>query len=489
MCQPKPGPRCSGHARTVLTSRRAERDQAAAARDEAQAALRATARVGRNVETPERETARKASIAADRAYYDACAAYEAALRDYETTPDGMNDLEQAIVRLAEEGHAVPVQQAQARLEEARATRTAQIADLAMARRFRERLANATEEEKAAIAAADDDLTAAEEALAEASAAVQNVRDMEQSQLAAIKEMTREENAAHHAIRVAHQEARDALDDARAQAVRLYTAAGISERMAAYYAADMAEATTRPERGASRYRNRVNDDDTPLRAMTVKVKRDGPDHDKTLAAKAASETDAGFQAANQRLTEAIAGIAESKSAAADVARRYASVRNERQSILGAASHARYAVEDAEARVLKAKAAADETRARVAANLHGTDIHPVPIRDAADAVMRNPDGTTNAHIREAPSPGFPHGRYIPVEGVTTVQGMGPANAMVLENGRKAWLHEHYANHGIARATTRSNGVTEVHVTSAHEGAIPLRHENVANAGYTTFVDSTD
>lgn len=129
-----------------------------------------------------------------------------------------------------------------------------------------------------------------------------------------------------------------------------------------------------------------------------------------------------------------------------------------------------------------------RARVGSGLGPEPISVVAMQRVGDEIVRNPDGTTNAYVYNEPSDGFPHGRYIPAVGVTEVHGMGPANALVLENGHKAWVHGHYARTTRGAGETQS-GYRKVVIVPGQPGATPLRNEGVATAGFYTFVDSSD
>lgn len=489
MCQPKPGPRCSGHARSALEAKRVAKEQAETARDEAQAAFRACD----STNPVEREELRRAAVEADKAYWDATSAHTAALREYETTPEGMVALEQAIATFEVEGDEAAAATVRRRLEEAQATRAEQVADLAMSRRHRERLANPTTEELAALDQSDAEVSERSAAVESLTAQHAALDEQWRATAARAAEVDRVEDEAQRAWKMAAEESHLAAEEVRVHAERLYVEAGVAPRFAMFYSNDMVEAAQRHPGAPYRRSANVYAASDPFAAvqqpMKVKVKRDGPDRDKTLAAKVAAESDEAFQAANARLVERINEVAAAKTAA-DAARRNAetSIREERQTVAQARSVARYALEDAVTDRDRAVARREDLRARIGSGLGAEPTTTIDMQRVRDEIVRNPDGTTNAYVYNAPSEGFPHGRYIPATGVTTVQGMGSANALVLENGRRAWLHGHYSRTTRGAGETQS-GYQKVVVVAPQEGAHPLREENLASAGFYTFVDSSD
>lgn len=481
MCQPKPGPRCSAHARTNLEARRAAKEAAETTRAEAQAAFRACD----PADATTREALRDAAVAADKTYWDATRAHTEALREYETTPEGLEALEQAAARFDEEGNKSAADEVRRRHETARATREMQVADLAMSRRMAARLANPTPDELAAL-----DQTDAE--VADLNRAVQEKTIAYEEAQAALNVIEEERRAADRADAAVQRAVTEAMEDAVAarraatlEAQRLYEAAGVSPTYSTLYAKDMADTASRPNlRWYERYT-----DYGPQRAMKVKVKRDGPDREKTLAAKAAAETDEAFQAANARLVEAAQRLQAAKDAAAQTRQvETGPVRERRQRAQSAAATARYEMEDTINDRNKAVTRSQELRARIGSGLGVASPSTVDMQRLRDEVVRNPDGTTNAYVYNEPSDGFPHGRYIPAIGVTTVHGMAPANALVLENGQKAWLHGHYAR-TLRGAGESQSGYRTLVLTAPQEGATPLRREGVENAGFYTFIDSSD
>lgn len=489
MCQPKPGPRCSGHARTALEARRTVKDATEAARDTAQAAFRACDPADRET----REHLRAAAVTADKTYWEATNAHTIALREYETTPEGMAALEQAAATFDEEGNQSAADEVRRRLDEARATRAQQVADLAMSRRHAARLTNPTVEELAALDQADAEVADKERELAVRSDAYRDAHEQWQTLSVAAREADRIDADANRAYTDTFNAAVEARSAAEAEARRLYVEAGVSDKFAAYYAADMAAAAsrteTRPRFGYDRYSGGRVEDQGPQRPMSVKVKRDGADRDKTLAAKAAAETDEAFMAANARLATAAADLKSAKDALTDVRRTETGPIRERvQQALSAAGVAKYAMEDAATDRDTARARRADLRARIGSGLGPAPISAVAMQRVGDEIVRNPDGTTNAYVYNGPSDGFPDGRYIPAVGVTEVHGMAPANALVLENGAKAWLHGHYARTTRGAGETQS-GYQKVVIVPAQPGATPLRGEAVATAGYYTFIDSSD
>lgn len=490
MCQPKPGPRCSAHARTALENKRAAKDAAQQVRDDAQAALRAADVSDRD----ERARLREVAVAADKAYWEAEHAHTAALRMYETTPEGMEAVRQTVEFFEAEGNHENARHVRARLVEAEETRYAQVTDLAMSRRHAQRLLDATPDETAALDQADAAVAHQERLVAQ----YQDEYDAADREWRAMSQEVADANRVEDEARAESDAARDVAIEAREAAVveakRLYVEAGVSPRMAGYYANDMADSASRHPRGnrypSPSYGSAVGVfDNGPLRGLTVKVKRDGPDREKTLAAKAAAETDEAYLAANQNLVEAASRLKVAKANHDQVRAEVSNPINDtRQRLSRAQSAAKYALDDAKNDAAQAQARADDLRARIGSGLGKDPVTTVPMRDAHRHAFRNPDGTTNAYVYNEPSPGFPHGRYVQATGVTTVHGMSAANALVLENGRKAWLHSHYAR-TVRGAGETASGYRSLVVTEPAPGAVPLNEEGVVGAGFTTFIDSTD
>ena len=464
----------------ALDAKRALRDAAAETRNASATAYHAANPHDRAT----RAALKEAAIAATNEHTTASRAYTEALRVYETTPVGMSALKTAVERLAVGPDTYAHSEAQRALALARATRRAQVADLAMSRRHESRLGMPTPDELAALDQADARILTSQAAVDAAAHPYQEAHTTS----AGLAEVTAAAQQAHTRAtllrRDALTKAAEARDAAAAEATRLYMDAGVSRRYAAFYAADMAEAASRtyPAR-------QVSADGGPLRALTMKVKRDGPDHTKTLAAKHAAETDEAFLAANTALTDAIATAAATKATldALDTGATTPAWETQ-QAALSATATARYVLEDAQTAHATALADRERLRARIGSGLGVTEPTRLPMRRAGNEIVRNPDGTTNAYIYAEPSDGFPHGRYIPAVGVAEVRGMGRANALVLENGEQAWLHGHYSR------TTRGAGETQrghehVYVTDPQPDATPLRAEGVPAAGFYTYVDSSD
>lgn len=481
MCQPKPGPRCSAHARGALARARAEKAAAELDRDNAQHAYRNSS----DLPAGDRQALRDAAVAADERYWAKQRAYTAALRDFETTPEGMEALRQAATEFDTAGDAAAGREVRSRLAEAEATRHEQVTLLALSRAHAERLAHATAAEQARLDAADAKVAELEAAVA--TLEKQRLRTAEEVDRARrdLDEIERARQGLVRARAAAEEEARAAAAAAGVEAKRLYVEAGVSERFAGFYANDMVEAACPRSRGYSTDAG----DTTPTRTLSVKVKRTGPDRDKTLAAKTAAETDPDFAAANQRLAATLARVSEAREAAnAAYAASTAPAQERLQAASRAATSARYAHEDTQNDLTSAKAKAADLRARIGSGLGTMDTRTERMDRVRDDIVRNPDGTTNAYLYQPPAEGFPHGAYLRATGVIEVHGMAPANALVLETGRKAWLHGHYARTTRGAGESQS-GYTHVVLTPAQPGSTPLHAEGVPGAGYYTFIDSSD
>lgn len=432
--------------------------------------------------------ARVAYADAYRARWDTERAYQQAVADYHTTPAGQADLQQTLDRLTREGATEEAAKVQATLAQAVARRQQQTADLAASRAQQARLADLTPAEQAALDQADAAVAEVEaevraaEADAEAAVAAYRATDADYRRMEArIQETTR-------ATTAARQEVLAAAEEARAAARALYVQAGVSARFAGYYATDMVEAAA----GMDTYLDRDRPAQAvPERALRMKVKRSGPDREAMLVAKTAAETDPTFKAANRRLAEAVAAHRDAVTVEADAHRgEIGPALQLRSDANRRLQQARYAIEDAQARAAKATGRAHRLRAQIAAGA-GTEASTVALDESrtAAAIMRNPDGSINAWVYRGPSEGFPHGRYLRATGVTTVQAMSAVNGLVLEDGQVAVARGHYGRSGRGFATETRSGDRRVLVTPPQPGARPLREENVAQAGFYAFIDSTD
>jgi hypothetical protein len=488
MCQPKPGPRCAAHAKKDLAAARRAKTDADAAYDAARQGLRDRRRnpIGYHVgsDTPTEESL--AYQAASVASRDAALAYEQALRIYETTPTGQRDLAEAIERLTASGHLEEAAVARERLAQAGAARAQQIADLAAARAQAERLDTMTQHERNMI----NNGTAME---IHTSNDVNHAR----AQVASLERLLREHDDASAAIvadraaamattRAAREEVLTAQDAAFAEARRVYIAAGVDQRMAGFYAQDtLTTATSSDPNQASGLSVGT---EYARRPFVLKTKHTGPDRAKTQAAKTASASDTAFQAANTVLAEKIAVHQAAMDAQQDIefgAHRQAVAR--RSEISQDLGRAEETLVTARAAYDQAVAETNRRRAQIGAGA-GVRVDAVSLDKVTDEIVRQPDGSINAYVYRAPAPGFPHGRYLRATGVTTVHGMGAANALVLEDG--STVHASATASPSRRGTTLTRHVPGgVIVTPAQPGARPLRTEAVPTAGFATFVDSSD
>lgn len=486
MCQPKPGPRCTAHARAALTAARTARTAATERFEAAKAAIAEARRrpVGYHANQADPDRAAEYRAAMD-AKFAAERAYDHALRDYETTPAGQKALATAIERLAADGDLAGSEAARARLEEAAATRARQVADLAASRVQAERLANMSEDERAAVAELDAAVSRAADAHDLAKNDLTTFVRAEMEHEDAARAVDDAQVAAFRAERDAQDQVVAAQEIARREARRLYQEAGVSDRYAGYYADD----TLLSAMGVNPHSMNVNGTETARRSLTLKAKRTGPDAATTAAAKAAAATDAGFVAANSALAEKVAA-----HRAATEARQRLQTNPDTEAVMQRRAQLRRYIAAADDAVGQAQAAhtqavgvAQRARARIAAGA-GITATPVDLTRATDEFVRQPDGSTNAYVYRQPSAGFPNGRYARVTGVTTVQGMGAANALVLDDGSTVHASESYSRGRNGATLTRSAPV-EVIVTPAAPGAHPLRSEAVGGAGFSTYVDTTD
>jgi hypothetical protein len=488
MCQPSPGPRCAAHAKSTLSRARRAKADADAQYETARAGLRERRLrpIGYHVgsDTPTEETL--AYQSASDARRDAAAAYEQALRDYETTPSGQRDLAEAIERLTATGELEGAAVARERLAQAAAARGQQIADLAASRVQAQRLADMSQYERNAInngtAMEIHTSNAANHARAEL-AGLERLLDTHDEESAPI---VAARTAASRATLAAREEVLTAQDAAVREARRVYIAAGVDQRMAGYYAQDcldMATASDRNQPGSY-----STGSEYARRSLVLKTKPSGPDRARTNAAKTASATDPAFQTANTALAEKVATHQAAMDAQQDIefgAYRQATVRR---------AEIAKDVGRAEETLVAARAAHDQAvgrtariRAQIAAGA-GVRSTDVALDSVTDEIVRQPDGSINAYVYRAPSPGFPDGRYLRATGVTTVHGMGAANALLLEDG--STVHASATSSPSRRGSTLTRTVPAgVIIVPAQPGSRPLRDEAVPAAGFATFVDSSD
>lgn len=493
MCQPKPGPRCSAHARTKLNTKHAAFEAAAGAHETTREADRTYAGGDPGVQ------ARLHSVAQDaqKAYWASSAALREATAEHDATPDGLARLQENLSALydqdRDEAVTERIEALTERIADATTTRARQVGELAASRTYLSRLETPPAEELAALDQCDAEVADRELSVEEArrmhdeiDTVVTSLRAEEQEALAVARDVAIKVKAVQDML----VEARTDVHD---QMARLYHEAGVSARFARFYATDaLTSATrvtgqspaTRPVAGSEADLSAI-----PQRALKVKVKREGADRDHTLAAHAASLEDADFQQANRNWVASGEDMA-SATADAELIRttQLEPIHEKVQEALRARSVARYAMEDAAGDLTKSHARRDDLRARIGSGIGLLPTETLPMQHVGDEIVRNPDGSTNAFVYHPASDGFAHGRYVAATGIARVDGDDTANALVLENGDKAWLHGHYAR--------RVRGTGEVQTGYAHvvlvpgdSRAVPLRNEALASAGYYTYVDTSD
>lgn len=465
MCQPKPGPRCAGHARTALVAARGDLREAEAAAAQVAPRWREVTR-----SQPEGSPAWTEVVAEYRAVTEARhaarAAYEQALRAYETTPAGQRDLATAADRLEAAGELAAARAARHRLAQARDTRARQVAELAARRAAATRLDAAGVEERAALAAAERDVDTAETQVAAARAALDAAEgwlaeaEAEQAKQAAVV-LGRDEVCAAAAR---HTDA--ARREGWAAAKALYEAAGVPPRMAGLYAQDVVDGSG----------------DGTLR---MKVKRAGPDHAATAAARAAAAADPAFTAAGRRLAAAVEAEQAAAARRTEVYRgRYVPAVRASTEARGAVGQARAGLEGAERARAAAKGRVRRLRAQVAAGVGVGGAAVDLFGGDPDVIVRNPDGGTNAWVYQPPGPGWPDGRCVRVTGVAQ---LGASNLLVCEDGSRVHATQRYYRSLGGARTERVH--PQVWVGPPAPGARPLRAEAQGGSGWASLVDSTD
>lgn len=482
MCQRRPGPRCSNHARTRL-------DEARLAKQSAEFAVEAiTADAPRPGEVPPEEYAlyRDTTLALRIEATKAAEDYQRALREFEATPAGMQALQEAIERVGadtDEGR-----QMTASLEAAQALRSFQMGELRASKAYQERLTYLSAGERAALDQSESATAAAERTEAEAADGLRTATERMKAVTARTNELRAAAEAAQATHRQSEQAAIAARDEVAEKAYNLYREHGVSERMARFYATDtITDASRTP---GARWDRGAQPGVFPRQPLALKVKTAGPDAHATIAARRASEIDADFVAARTEWDRAGAAVHHAAEVARDAMDALGADRSaERSEAARGLRNAQAFYAEATARVPQAREQHRDLMARIGSGISTQPVTAVRLANAGDEFRRNPDGTTNAYVYQPPSEGFEHGRYLRAIDVTTAHGMGPVNALVLENGVEAALHGHYAARGGQRfASENRSGVQEAFIVPAQDGSVPLREENLATSGFYAFLDTT-
>lgn len=383
MCYSKPGPRCAGHARAAL-------DRAKAVSDAANE-LAAVVIAGSNVPTDVLTHRTKAEQAQE--------AYEKALREYETTPEGQVMLQQIVNRLRAENDTEAADLAEARLVEAVAARQQQLADHADAIDYGNRLENLDPSEERAVRDAERDYDIALNA---------TIGDE-----ILLDEAEADADRAAKALKVAQDE----FDGA----VSWLDAAD----------ADLDAAV------ASGDQDRINQ----AREMTIERQVE-VERARTMLDEA--------QAHNNHLGR----VAEELRTHTDVSRMFAD---------------------------NARLERDQTKALIGSGM-GHSFHKLHLAQAyaEDMVTTNPDGTINVAKYEAPSEGFPYGRFRRAVGVEQRPDDGGAYMLKFDDGSEAWAETDYAATNLA---TEPDGLVVLPPDSGATRAIPVGrsfHQQLNRAG---------
>ena len=489
MCYPKPGPRCSAHAGKTLAVASARAEEAERVWEHALAENKDV----RRLPLPEQERRQQAVRDARKMVDETRLAHSVALREFETTPEGLTSLKEAATRLETATDVDSVHARETilqRVQEAQDTRDQQMVDYKLAQEYKHHLDHPTPEEAAAVYAADLAAENAAQTLADSETAWRDAAAALQARRAESHLYLTQEQNGHMALDAAKQETQQAAAAVMVEAQRLYVEAGVAPRMAALYANDMAETAAVPRQSQQGYQQRPvsGSDGLPKRPLVVKVKRAGADRDKTLDAKTASETDVAFQAANQRLVETLAHARTVAASGRNSRVSVAPAQTEIQGLQQSESRARFAMQDARQAFEVEQTNVYDLRARIGSGIGVASTETVTMAQASGYAMRNPDGSTNTYVYRDPSPGFDYGRYLQATGVRPVsRGFGPSNEFVLANGTTASFHErHYRS--TRGAVTDAVGDRVIVVTAPLDGATFLAAEG-GSGGFTSFVDSTD
>lgn len=467
MCHPKPGPRCSAHARARLDRASDDVREATAAHDQARAVLESATDANR-------AEAQAAYIAARDAVETAKAAKTAALQEFETTPDGQRHLMEAAARENDQAVRAAIQR---RLDEAQQTRAAQLDDLRAATEAHERLMTCSGDDAAALAADEARVRAAQDQLDAATADHQAAeaawRPINEELLTTDRQVRELQIAEHDAAEKTREAAKVVAERAR----QLYIESGVQPRFAGFYANDMVNPSYRASELSGTPR-------VPTGRLRMKVKRNGDDAARTNAAALLANNDEQFIAANDRLAEAAKAHAAAQKRTQEFYRSGLGPRAQDESDARRRMFdAKHRMEDASKAVATARAAQIQRRARIGSGVPAA-AEKFSMRDLTDQIVRQPDGSTNAWIYQLPSDGLPDGRFVPVTGV---DGDGLANNLVLSNGKTVSAGAHYYRSVDGARTDSRNPVVLVAPPAAE--SVPLRSEGLATAGFFSYIDSTD
>ena len=504
MCEPLPGPRCSGYMRTKLQD--AHEALGAAKETAGQDAAAFQGIVAEQTTDPQAAGGSRSRIRAEAAAYRSQQAYVAAedahrdaLHEYETTPEGQKNLAQTAAILSLSGDDAGADRARARLQKAQAERANQKQDLVAAVRIKERLRQGSTGAEGALMmnaelAERQAVLELDEATGEHRAAVKAETEARKPYDQAMKELA----AANGRVQEFDTACRSQTMAARSTAKQVYVEAGVTPRMADYYTQDMVESAARPPRGGTGQTG----DGSPTTGLSMKVKPNGTDKDKTQAAadavKAAESRPINLEAgpdgtaasafvhANAKLALLTSQREVERDNVERAARAGGPSINGNQEARQTVARARYRMEDAERAVEKTTAEAARTRAQIGAGA-GPAARTVDWHQAADEVRRNPDGSLNAYVYSPPSLGFPDGRYKQAHGVTTIGAARSGSGLVLEDGTVAARQERWrraANGG----DTVSMPAPGVLIAPAHPGSTPITDE-LDYPSFSVIHDSSD
>ena len=465
MCERKPGPRCSAHARSAYEA--AEKDLKRA-EGQLRDGLQGFA------DPSELPALREAVILAKRKA-------DEAEETYLTTPRGANEFE-ARIEEAEALGAKPedVAIARMRLEQARETREQQKRDLAASVAAEERVSGASGEAKIVLDGADMDVAQLETE----DASLAEEEEQLTSQIAAGAEERATRNR-RFAQRYADLQSLAQKNERTLRAMQ--------SRLEAHYEA----AAGIPE----------GEGDYDLGEAFEVQKRLGAGDQPDIVALPTLDTPTGDSRGDRLMREAIQRFESDPR----VGRLVATMRSDLEEYhqlndaheedfqSSLASRSRFARQTNRAKEIaerrqalgreldKARQERSVRRALVGSGVNayarGVDLRS---GEAARSIVREPDGSINAWSYQEPSPGFPDGRALKVTGVMQQWGSsGPNNVLVLENGDMISANRHESGMG-----SFSHGKM-VWIEEPSAQGVPLAEETPAgvSAGYTNVIDSSD
>lgn len=380
MCKIAPGPRCASHTRKNL---RKARTRVAHALNDVRESSRLYDEVATNPE------ARNAQLLAARSRMEksleslrsAETEQQEAQKAYDSTPTGQEELQERITAAEELEDSEEVTALTARLDEAKATREAQMNANRILSAGETRLRRLSNSQKETLSALEQEAEASRTQMSEAEKKVRQASaELSQTREALDKVQTSTNNAMTE-VKAAHEAI-------AARVKQVYLDAGVSPSRADHYTAD----TMHSIQDGWEYLSEDSADRAPKfhDDFTVKVKGfDHPDNLSTAAAEDALANDPEFGAMRQEASRAHAAYSASLTPLKEA--KAAHKEKDKQMAEAAAEYS-----TTRATYVAAAKKVDVAKATIASGMHEGEYYDVDKDRFISSAYRNPDGTTNAHV---------------------------------------------------------------------------------------------